>query len=190
MARMRIVGIDPGKDGGIALAEVRPGGIVKLFAFDMPVIEMAKAKGKGKKRIYNGQAMRALLLESAPTLVVVEDTNPMPKQSIVTTWSQARGIALWEGLLIGLGMRYTTVTPQTWKRALMPGKARDKAATAQLMTQLYPEVASLIYTARGRLIDGRADALALAHYGIGIARVGGRDEQDALQPEAAAHAVA
>jgi len=166
------VGIDPGFEGGIALV----GPVLRVW--DMPVytrhLKTKTKSGNAKKRTeYDLPQMRELLLEISglcgehEPVFVFETVNPMPGQNVTATWAQSRGIALWEGLLVGMGFPYRTVRPQEWKKVIWKGFGSDKAAGYQVACQLYPSIAGQLRTPRGKLIDGRTDALCIATWGAG-----------------------
>ena len=60
----------------------------------------------------------------------------------------------------------STVTPKIWQKYIgvtVKGKA-IKQEVAKIATKLYPTAS--LHGKRGGLLDGRADALMIAHYGL------------------------
>jgi len=77
---MRIIGIDPGLSGGIAILENNK--VKELF--DMPVM----ADGKKNKRQLNSALLAQLVKENIKdienTIMVVEQVNAMPGQGVTS----------------------------------------------------------------------------------------------------------
>ena len=60
----------------------------------------------------------------------------------------------------------TYIQPKAWQGILRIPKTEKenrKKIHAETMLQLYPHSRDLIYTPRGRLLDGAADAILIAH---------------------------
>ena len=60
----------------------------------------------------------------------------------------------------------STVTPKIWQKYVgITAKGKDiKKQVAEIATRLYPT--ANVYGKRGGLLDGRSDALMIAHYGL------------------------
>ena len=153
--RWAVLGIDPGLDG--ALARIGPDGVEASVT---PTI----AAGRGGRRGYDTGGMLALLEARPIDLAVIEAVGPRPGQGVASMFSFGRGLGLIEGLLGGLRIPYQLVLPQAWKRSVLAGTARDKAAAIAFAGRLFPSV-PLRATPRCRVPhDGIADALCLAEY--------------------------
>jgi hypothetical protein len=196
------IGIDPGVSGAIAC--VAPG---QVWVADAPTIET-----RGSRREYMLPEMRRLLTgplyypyDEGPLEIhhredgviesigaskkftiyaVVEDVNPMPREGVVSAGAFMRGVGLWEGLLAGLGIPFSKVRPQVWKKefgiALPPatppksGKPKDqKAHEAERRKRQIDQKARAIIVAQrlfpsvslARKKDhGRAEALLIAEF--------------------------
>jgi len=146
---------------------------------DLPVLRVKgpKSRDTGKSRTRSDfnmghltEIVRHYQLRGHIALAAVETTNARPGHAAHALWLQSRGIALLEGLLCGLGVKTVTVTPQTWKADLVwPGFGKDRAdktAAYRAACQLYPQAADQLRTPRGRVLDGRAEALLIAHWGL------------------------
>ncbi len=164
----KILAIDPGKDGFIALL-VR--GTPQSF-WPMPVIKPAKGKGK---RQYNDAAMAAIVREVAPDILVVEKQQAMrgPKtrkhptgqaQGASSTFSTGVGFGIWRGIAAGMGLRIEIPHPKTWQAAMLrdvPGKD-TKARSIVAAGRRFPMV-DLRRTDRcSKPHNGKADALLIA----------------------------
>lgn len=177
-SRRVVIGIDPGKHGAIAVLSSDGNG---LF-FDTPLRKVevqGKRDKKGKKKtkeVYDEDAMLALIRRLPRGLVVLETQQAMPpslrdrRQGTVSSFATGEGFGLWRGLLRGQGRRYKLVHPLQWKKAMMSGYSKEKAASADVAAALFPLLADQFVTPRLRVIDGRSDACLLAAYGFGLHR--------------------
>ena len=133
-----VLGIDPGLDGGVAL--ILPGG---AEAHVTPTL----AAGQGGKRLFDTTGMLNLLRAHPIDLAVIEAVGPMPKQGVTSTFRFGEGYGLWLGMLAALGIPVQTVKPQAWKKVILAGTPKDKAAAVQYVQRRYPAV-SLLPTPR------------------------------------------
>jgi len=149
---MTVVGIDPGLHGGIASL----GRNVECKA--MPVLPT----GKGAKRTLDLSRLAQFL--GRGNHVVIEYQQVYPAQGGVSNFSTGYGYGALQALCVGLGVPYTIVRPQVWKRAL--GIVRgDKEQSIIVAKRLFPGV-SLLPTPRCRKeSDGMAEALLIAEWG-------------------------
>lgn len=155
---MRFIGIDPGLSGAVAML---PSATDGSSIFDTPV------GSDGNRTVYLPLEMAVILTKlrsvSGPScMVYLEKQQAMPKQGVSSTFSIGRGYGLWEGILAALGIPYTVVTSQAWKKAMMAGQGREKDASRLRAQQLWPELAGQLNLKKHH---GRAEALLLAEYG-------------------------
>lgn len=154
---MIYIGIDPGKSGALAAIY---GNSVLLY--DTPV-----AKIKDSKTDYLPYTMAKVIKDLIPmggeVFVVLEKVHAMPGQGVTSMFSFGRGLGLWEGILAGLGLPYTMVAPQTWKKAMMADMPRDNKDSSRIAaTRLFPNASDMLSRKKD---DGRAEALLMAEYG-------------------------
>ncbi|EIU0553039.1 TPA: crossover junction endodeoxyribonuclease RuvC [Enterobacter hormaechei subsp. steigerwaltii] len=150
-----ILGIDPGCSGALVLVTEQGGYIDHL---PMPTIKV------GTKSRVNGAAVAAWVRQYGITHAYLEQVGAMPGQGTASmfTFGHAAGVA--EGILQGLNIPYTLVTPQAWKKSAgLIGSDKDAARSRAI--QLYPELRALDAKAKGQAI---ADALLIARFGIGV----------------------
>lgn len=150
-----VLGIDPGCSGALVLI-TEQGGYIDHLA--MPTIKV------GTKSRVNGAAVAAWVRQYGITHAYLEQVGAMPGQGTASmfTFGHAAGVA--EGILQGLNIPYTLVTPQAWKKSAgLIGSDKDAARSRAI--QLYPGLRALDAKAKGQAI---ADALLIARYGIGI----------------------
>ncbi|WP_213705281.1 crossover junction endodeoxyribonuclease RuvC [Enterobacter roggenkampii] len=150
-----VLGIDPGCSGALVLV-TEHGGYIDHLA--MPTIKV------GTKSRVNGAAVAAWVRQYGITHAYLEQVGAMPGQGTASmfTFGHAAGVA--EGILQGLNIPYTLVTPQAWKKSAgLIGSDKDAARSRAI--QLYPELRALDAKAKGQAI---ADALLIARFGIGV----------------------
>ena len=150
-----VLGIDPGCSGALVLV-TEHGGYIDHLA--MPTIKV------GTKSRVNGAAVAAWVRQYGITHAYLEQVGAMPGQGTASmfTFGHAAGVA--EGILQGLNIPYTLVTPQAWKKSAgLIGSDKDAARSRAI--QLYPGLRALDAKAKGQAI---ADALLIARHGIGI----------------------
>ena len=155
---MVVLGIDPGLMGGLAFVESRDAELLALH--DTPVIRVTKSK---KEIDITGLAH--LVQHWKAEAAFIEKVGAMPGQGVTSMFRFGMGYGILLGICGGLDIPITLVRPRTWQARMLRDTAKGtKGASVLRARQLYPD-AELV-TPRGRLLDGRADALLLARYGI------------------------
>jgi len=142
---MKIMGIDPGLTGAlVVLSDLGPINIV-----DMPVWD-------GR---VDAQLVHEFLKHIKPDVVVVEQTQPMPKNGCKATFSLGMNTGILLGVIGSLGLPMTRLRPQEWKKINgilgRPGKDASRA----LASELWPAYSGSFKRVKD---DGRADAALIA----------------------------
>ena len=136
---MIYIGIDPGKSGFTSMSF--PSG--RISCYETPTMP------SGKREVYDPAAMRKVLLNawdvSDPVVeddifCCIEKQQPFPQQGGVSNYSTGFGFGLWLGLLAGLRIPYVAISPREWKKVMLGGSAKDKAASIILAGQLFPRI--------------------------------------------------
>lgn len=149
-----IAGIDPGITGAVAvIIDGNP------FFYDTPTESIKK--GKTLKSAYLPSSMADIFRDEHISHVFIESVSSRPGQGVASMFGFGKGFGLWLGILAGLQIPYTLVTPQAWKKEIMQGMSDKDAARGKAM-QLYPQCTKEL--SRKKDI-GRADALLIAEYG-------------------------
>ena len=153
---MIIIGIDPGKKGGIALigegkiSFPSSGGLLYSKWYDL-------TDWVNAAKMLDGEA--------EDVVAYVELVHSMPNQGVASTFSFGKGFGEVLGWLGALKVRAELVSPQKWKRAVLAGTDRDKAAAIRFVQENYPDID--LTPGRCRVPqDGIADAVCIAHYGM------------------------
>lgn len=147
----RVIGVDPGKTGAIAL--LVNDALVEVC--DMPVTP-------GKKKKVSGVLISNVLWQMyrPGDVVIMERVHSMPKDGHVGAYNFGENVGLFRGVLESKGIPYRRVTPQVWKReAGLIGKT--KKASVDLARSLWPNMAKQLTKSK----DGRSDAALIALYG-------------------------
>jgi len=155
MSKWFTIGIDPGNTGAIAFYDGE-----KLTLNDMPVVSVVR-NSKTKNRV--DAALVANIIRPFATQVkhaYVELVNAMPSQGVSSVFTFGRGAGILEGVLAGLQIPYTLVTPQRWQKH--QGVAKGKDASRARAAMLFPKNADDF---KRKKDDGRADAALIARYG-------------------------
>jgi len=149
---MQIMGIDPGFSGALAVLDDE---LNLEFVMDMPIIMV------GKKRELDESKLSTIFSRwrLRPMTIGIEKSQTMPNQGIVSSGRYMASYGFLRGLCVGNGLPYHLIQPQSWKKAMMPDMGKDKGASIQKVTQLYPELRLT------RVKDhGIADAILIARY--------------------------
>jgi crossover junction endodeoxyribonuclease RuvC len=146
------MGIDPGFSGALAVLDDE---LNLEFVMDMPIIMV------GKKRELDESKLSTIFSRwrLRPMTIGIEKSQTMPNQGIVSSGRYMASYGFLRGLCVGNGLPYHLIRPQSWKKAMMPDMGKDKGASIQKVTQLYPELRLT------RVKDhGIADAILIARY--------------------------
>lgn len=117
-----IIGVDPGKSGGIAAVD--SGGSL-LAGMRTPLLK------HGKRDVVDTAALNAWLPElgSVPSAVVIEQVSSRPGQGSVSGFNFGRHTGAVEGWAVALNVPVRWVTPVVWKRAIGIPAGSDKRAS-------------------------------------------------------------
>jgi crossover junction endodeoxyribonuclease RuvC len=152
MSSIRILGVDPGQTGGLAI--VQNGRLVK--GTRMPVVEL-----RGKKQV----DARAVVEWWGDCLMpfdvaVIEAVHAMPKQGVSSSFQFGRMLGGIESLVFSVGAPVHYVTPAVWKKAM--GLNRDKQASIDAAKIRFG--AGVDQLLKRKADDGVAEAALIAAY--------------------------
>ena len=152
---MRIVGVDPGGTGALALVH----GSDLLAVADMPVWQVKR--GKGFKPEIDVHGLWDLLKGWEPNCVWFERVGGMDGQSASAAFNFGRLAGAAEAICKAHGCRFEFVSPHVWKKDMrLINTAKDDARAAA--TNRWPGMAEHFRRVKD---DGRAEAALLAEYG-------------------------
>lgn len=157
---MLCIGIDPGRQGSLCLLEPDSPAPHLFLSMD--------PDGHQASAILTSLKI-TLKQHAGPVYIALEEVHSLGGMSAKSNFTF--GGMYWRArtILDCLEHRYELVTPKKWQAAVnVPAKKdRDpndelKKIVARMAHELYPEAS--IYGPRGGLLDGRSDALMIAHY--------------------------
>lgn len=150
---MAYLGIDPGQSGGLALIDGD-----RIECCPMPLA------GKAVDWCEVANWITHLAPASRASVAYVEKVGAMPKQGVSSTFKFGVNVGGIHGVLGALGVPMVLVTPQSWKKRVLAGTAKDKAAAIDFCRRRWPHVSLLASERCRKPHDGMAEALCLARF--------------------------
>lgn len=144
---MIYVGIDPGASGGMC---VITDDSVNIYDF------------KDSQLNTYIPVLLQLLYTGHTTVVAVEKVASMTGQGVKSMFSFGQRLGEIHGMLQTLGLDFIEVQPQKWQKYCGVLPKSGKPGIHAAISKLYPDVQLL--GKRGGVMDGRCDALSIAHY--------------------------
>lgn len=144
---MSIIGIDPGQKGGIAFLTSGYSAVHKMPDTPQQIIDLLDS------------------FERKDALMVVELSQPMPGQGVVSSFTYGRHFGGFEWYAYIRGMRYFEVRPTKWKKEM--GLNSDKINSIKLCQRLFPNI-DLVLPGCRKPHDGMAEALLIAEWALRI----------------------
>lgn len=148
-------GIDCGLSGAIALIP-KIGKNVLLFN------NYTYKNEKGKKS-FNMKTILSIFKEYDIIDCAIEQTQVLPHQGSVSGWTIGLNNGILIGLLFACYINYTIVNPRKWIK-YYTDKAYTKELGYKLVCKLYPDIKNELKGPKGGLLDGKCDAILIAHY--------------------------
>ncbi len=149
---MRVCGIDPGTKGAICVLDNNDPAYIAL-------LDLAKTT------IFDAAQW---LHAQKPDVVWIENIHGFPGMTAKSNFGMGRGVGKVHAIaeIATHGQEAKLVVAQVWQKfAGVTAKGKwIKKEVAQIATKLYP--AASIRGKKGGLLDGRSDALMIAHYGL------------------------
>ena len=153
---MRIIGIDPGLSGGIAILDDNK--VIELF--DMPVMP----DGKKNKRQLNSALLVKLIKDNIKnledTVMVVEQVNAMPGQGVTSMFNFGQTFGAIKGICAALGLPIFFVRPAKWKKHFeLINSSKDSSRTKAI--EMYPSISEQLSKKKD---VNKSDAILIARY--------------------------
>jgi len=159
----RVLGIDPGLDGGMTTLEMTERNVARVVSSE-PMPTIGGVKGK---RSISLAGVKSILTEAQPDLVVMERVFSRPGQSISAMFNFGHGLGVIEGIIFTLGLKSLFVLPQAWQKVVLKGLPRDMDKPSILFCQREFPLHDWRGTERSRTLhDGKTDSCCIAYYGI------------------------
>ena len=153
---MKIVGIDPGLSGAIAIMENDK----VLSIFDMPIM----AEGKKNKKQLNSAQLVKIIKENIKTddevAVVVEQVNAMPGQGVTSMFNFGQTFGAIKGVCAALNLPIFFVRPSKWKKYFeLINSSKDSSRTKVI--EMYPSLSSQLSKKKD---VNKSDAILIARF--------------------------
>ena len=153
---MKIVGIDPGLSGAIAILKENK----VLGIFDMPV--MAEGK-KNKKQLNSAQLVNILrenIQDKEESAVVVEQVNAMPGQGVTSMFNFGQTFGAIKGVCAALELPIFFVRPSKWKKHFeLINSSKDSSRTKVI--EMYPSLSNQLSKKKD---VNKSDAILIARF--------------------------
>ena len=153
---MKIVGIDPGLSGAIAVLEEKK----VLALFDMPVMSEGK---KNKNQLNSAQLVNILkenIKDGEDIAVVVEQVNAMPGQGVTSMFNFGQTFGAIKGICASLELPIFYVRPAKWKKHFdLINSSKDASRTKVI--EMYPAISDRL---KKKKDVNKADAILIARY--------------------------
>ena len=153
---MKIIGIDPGLSGAIAILENNK----VLNIFDMPVM----SEGKKNKRQLNSALLVSLIKENIgkneEVAVVVEQVNAMPGQGVTSMFNFGQSFGILKGICSAMQLPMYFVRPAKWKKYFnLINSEKDASRTKAI--EIFPYISSNLSKKKDA---NKADAILIASF--------------------------
>jgi len=153
---MKIIGIDPGLSGAIAVLENNK----VLNMFDMPVMSEGK---KNKRQLNSAQLVKLIkdnISKNEEISVVVEQVNAMPGQGVTSMFNFGQTFGAIKGVCAALGLPIYFVRPSKWKKHFeLINSSKDSSRTKVI--EMYPSLSGNL--AKKKDVN-KSDAILIARY--------------------------
>ena len=153
---MRIIGIDPGLSGAIAILDSNK--VLKIY--DMPVM----AEGKRNKRQLNSAQLVNIIKENIENCteinVVVEQVNAMPGQGVTSMFNFGQTFGAIKGVCAALNLPIFFIRPSKWKKYFeLINSSKDSSRTKAI--EMYPSIADQLSKKKD---VNKSDAILIARF--------------------------
>ena len=153
---MKIIGIDPGLSGAIAILENNK----VLNIFDMPVMSEGK---KNKRQLNSAQLVKIIkrnILNSKEVVVVVEQVNAMPGQGVTSMFNFGQTFGAIKGIAAALELPIFFVRPAKWKKHFeLINSSKDASRTKAI--EMYPALSDQLSKKKD---VNKSDAILIARF--------------------------
>ena len=155
---MKVLGIDPGLTGAIAILEGK--NVIKVF--DMPTM----AEGKKNKKQLNSAQLANILKEHRAAdeeiAVVVEQVNAMPGQGVTSMFNFGQTFGAIKGVCAALELPIFFVRPSKWKKHFeLINSSKDSSRTKVI--EMHPSLSNQL--SRKKDVN-KSDAILIARFYI------------------------
>jgi crossover junction endodeoxyribonuclease RuvC len=155
---MRVLGVDPGLDGGLAFVSSPE----EVTIYPMPTLQVGRGASKTVREI-DLTGLNALLNVEAFDVAYVEAVGASPQMGVSSAFAFGKGFGALLGMLAARRARVEFAQPTVWKRAMGIRTGASKDASRQRAGQVFPLHAESFLLVKS---DGLAEASLIAAYGL------------------------
>ena len=153
---MRIIGIDTGLSGGIAVLDD-----LKIFdVYDMPIMSEGK---KNKNQLNSAQLVNIIkknIISNGDTFLIVEQVSAMPGQGVTSMFNFGQTFGSIKGICAALNLPIFFVRPAKWKKHFdLINSSKDASRTKVI--EMYPSISPRLTKKKD---VNKADAILIARY--------------------------
>lgn len=142
---MYYIGIDPGKDGCVAILTDKKGAMPTMIPFDGVNASEALQEVSGH-----------------PAIACLEHVTAMPKQGSVSMFNFGMNFGFWQGLLTAYKIPFELVRPDKWKKEF--SITADKNTSIAVCKRLFPGINLKKNNECKKDHDGMAESALMAVY--------------------------
>lgn len=140
---MYYIGIDPGKDGCVAILSGDEGALPAITYFEETAVVEALEAVKGQK-----------------CFCILEHVGAMPKQGSVSMFNFGTNFGFWQGLLMAYHIPFELMRPVKWKKEY--SITADKNTSIAVCKRMFPGINLLRTPKCKKEHDGAAEASLMA----------------------------
>ena len=153
---MRIIGIDPGIQGALAILDNEK--VIDIV--DLPVMSEGKKNKKQLNGAYLSDYLKKHILNIENTVVVVEQVNAMPGQGVTSMFNFGQTFGAIKGVCAALELPIFFVRPAKWKKHFeLINASKDSSRTKVI--EMYPALSNVL--AKKKDVN-KSDAILIARY--------------------------
>ena len=153
---MKIIGIDPGLNGAIAVLQNNK--VSQIH--DVPVMTDGK---KNKRQLNSAQLVKLLndnFQDEVDTVVVVEQVNAMPGQGVTSMFNFGQTFGAIKGICAALNLPIFFVRPAKWKKHFdLINSSKDASRTKAI--EMYPSISDQLSKKKD---VNKSDAILIARF--------------------------
>lgn len=142
---MYYIGIDPGKDGCVAILTDKKGAMPTMIPFD---------------EVNASEALQEV--SGHPSIACLEHVTAMPKQGSVSMFNFCMNFGFWQGLLTAYKIPFELVRPDKWKKEF--SITADKNTSIAVCKRLFPGINLRKSDGCKKDHDGMAESALMAVY--------------------------
>lgn len=153
----RILGIDPGISGALAVLEGE-----KVHV----VTSLPTRRNTAGKTELDAHALYMMVGTLRPDLAVLEQVHAQPGNGASASFSFGRSLGKIKAVLEIIHCAYIEPTPQAWKKVVLAGTDKSKEAAIGWAQSRFPGVNLFVKLGDRKPSHDMAEALCIAYYGL------------------------